>query len=120
MLYPFLSDGNFDIGFSEIKKVDGINQIRIFAEEPWKGHFKWKTLEFYIPSGKITKLEGYTREEAAKIISSVRMSEKDLFEMSKDFEQNGLDCMSNAGNPYRLRMLRLCLLIVCGTYSSCR
>lgn len=90
MLYPFLSDGNYDIGFSEIKKVDGIEQIRIFAEEPWKDHFNWKTLEFYIPSGKITRVEGYTQDEARKIISSVKLSEDDIFAMSRDFEQNGL------------------------------
>ena len=90
MLYPFLSDGNYDIGFSEIKKVDGIDQIRIFAEEPWKGHFNWKTLEFYLPSGKITEQKGYTAEEAEKIIKSVKISEEELFDMSRYYEKKRL------------------------------
>lgn len=90
MLYQYASDGNYDIGFSEIKKVDGIDQIRIYAEEPWKGHFNWKTVEFYLPSEKITKLVGYTLDEAKRIIKSVKLSEKDLFEMSKDYEENGV------------------------------
>lgn len=47
MLYSLCSDGNYRIGFSEIGKIDGIEQIRIFAAEPWAGHRGFKLLEFY-------------------------------------------------------------------------
>ena len=86
MLYPFLSDGRFDIGFSEIKQIDGINQIRIFAEEPREGHFDFKMLEFYLPSKKITLKTGYSDAEVKKIIELVSISEDSLFRMARYYQ----------------------------------
>ena len=89
MLYPFLSDGRYEIAFSEIQKVDGINQIRIYAEEPWPGHFEFKTLEFYIPSRKLTKLIGYSDDEQKKIIDLAVTWKDMLFRKAKEYDEEG-------------------------------
>ena len=58
MLYPFVSDGFYDVGISEIKIIDGIKQIRVMKEEPNRetGHFK--IVNFLLPSKKILNSKG--------------------------------------------------------------
>ena len=93
MLYSLCSDGNFRIGFSEIEKIDGIEQIRIFAAEPWAGHRGFKLLEFYIPSKKITYQSGYSDEEARKLTEWIGdgVLKDSAFENAREYETEPQD-----------------------------
>ena len=91
MLYPFLSNGRYEIAISDIQKMDGINQIRIYAEEPWPGHFEFKTLEFYIPSGKLTKLIGYNEDEQKKIFDLAMNNQEMLFRKAREYKKEGMN-----------------------------
>lgn len=87
MLYPFVSDGFYDVGISEIKIIDGIKQIRVMKEEPNRetGHFK--IVNFLLPSKKILNSKGYTDQENHEVIEEMSNIQDILFEASADYEK---------------------------------
>ena len=89
MLYPFASNGFYDIGISEIKIIDGIKQIRVMKEEPnWEmGHFK--IVNFLLPSKKILSNNGYTDQENKKLINEMSNIQDILFSTAEDY-MNGI------------------------------
>ena len=91
MLYPFASDGVYDIGISEIQIIDGIKHIRVMKEEPnWEtGHFK--IVNFLLPSKKILSNKGYTEEENNELINDMSNIQDVLFEVSEDYRKGILD-----------------------------
>lgn len=66
MMFPFLGEEDLDILTSEVKIIDGIEQVRVYAESPDRTTGKFKKLEIYLPKDNIPLLEGYTEEEIKK------------------------------------------------------
>lgn len=54
MMFPFLGEEELDILTSEVKIIDGIEQVRVYAESPDRTTGKFKKLEMYLPKDNIT------------------------------------------------------------------
>ena len=47
MMFPFFGEKDLDILTSDIKIIDGIEQVRVYAESPDRTTGKFKKLEIY-------------------------------------------------------------------------
>ena len=54
MMFPFLGEEDLDILTSVVKIIDGIEQVRVYAESPDRTTGKFKKLEMYLPKDNIT------------------------------------------------------------------
>lgn len=84
MLYPFLKIDQRNITYSEIKKINGQEQIRIYSDEPNKTTKKFNELEFYLPNFNITKLVGFTKQDVMEIMKHVKNGEEVIWELARD------------------------------------
>ena len=50
MMFHFFGEKDLDILTSDIKKIDGIEQVRIYAESPDRTTGKFKKFEMYLPT----------------------------------------------------------------------
>ena len=88
MLYKFASfpDGT-EISYSEIlKDENGTNTLRIFIERWDEKISDFDTLEFYLPSMKITKQKGFSEHEVADHLRHIKNLGGMLFEVAKEEE----------------------------------
>lgn len=88
MLYKFASfpDGT-EISYSEpLKDSDGKTMLRIFIER-WDDNISdFDTLEFFLPSMKITKRKGFTGKEVATHLRHMKNLGDMLLEASREEE----------------------------------
>lgn len=65
MMYPFLTmPDDTEIVHSEVKLVDGKEQVKVYIEKPI--HLGFKTATCYLPEYRWENIDGYTKEEMDK------------------------------------------------------
>ncbi len=89
MMFPFLGEEGLDILTSEVKKIDGIEQVRVYAESPDTTTGKFKKLEMYLPKENVTLLEGYTDEEFANIKNIIVDCKDVIWDMARYYSEGG-------------------------------
>lgn len=89
MMFPFLGEEDLDILTSEVKIIDGIEQVRVYAESPDRTTGKFKKLEIYLPKGNITLLEGYTEEEIKNIKAIIDDCKDVIWDMARYYSEGG-------------------------------
>lgn len=89
MMFPFLGEEDLDILTSEVKIIDGIEQVRVYAESPDRTTGKFKKLEIYLPKDNITLLEGYTEEEIKNIKAIIDDCKEVIWDMARYYSEGG-------------------------------
>lgn len=87
MLYPFLKINGRNITYSEILKIKGKEQIRIYSDEPNAKSKEFNELEFYLPDYQITKCKGYSDQDVRMIIDHVKCGEKIIWESARELHK---------------------------------
>lgn len=88
-MFSFFGEKDLDILTSDIKIIDGIEQVRIYAESPDRttGHFK--KFEMYLPKENVTLLEGYTEEELKNIKAIIDDCKDVIWDMARYYSEGG-------------------------------
>ena len=89
MMFHFFGEKDLDILTSDIKKIDGIEQVRIYAESPDRTPGKFKKFEMYLPKENVTLLEGYTKEELKNITTIIEQCKDIIWDMAHYYSAGG-------------------------------
>ena len=87
-LWRFI-EKDLDILTSDIKKIDGIEQIRIYAESPDRTTGRFKKFEMYLPKENVTLLEGYTKEELLNITTIISQCKSIIWDLARYYSAGG-------------------------------
>ena len=71
------------------KKIDGIEQIRIYAESPDRTTGRFKKFEMYLPKENVTLLEGYTKEELLNITTIISQCKSIIWDLARYYSAGG-------------------------------
>lgn len=72
MLYPFLTaPDETEISYSEVLNKDTHPEVRVYIEKWDDERNAFNSIEMYLPTGRITKCEGFSEKEAKKNIRHV-------------------------------------------------
>lgn len=67
MLYPFLTaPDETEISYSEVLHKGNHPEVRVYVEKWDDDRHAFNSLELYLPAGRITKCEGFSKKEAQK------------------------------------------------------
>lgn len=89
MLYPFLTaPDETEISYSEILHKNDKPEVRVYVEKWDDIRRAFNSLELYLPSGRITKCEGFSEEEAQKNIQHIMHLKDIIWEHAE--EEDGL------------------------------
>lgn len=89
MLYPFLTapDGT-EISYSEVLCKGSQPEVRVYVEKWDDERRAFDSLELYLPTGRITKCEGFSEKEAQKNINHIMHLQNVIWESAE--EEDGL------------------------------
>lgn len=85
MLYPFLTapDGT-ELSYSEVLNKDTCPEVRVYIEKWDDERVAFDSIEIYLPTGRITKCEGFSEKEAKRNIRHVMDLKKIIWDAAKE------------------------------------
>lgn len=85
MLYPFLTaPDDTEISYSEILHPDHNPEVRVFVEKWDEERKAFDSLELYLPSGRITQWEGFSKEDAQRNIQHIMHLKDVIWECAEE------------------------------------
>lgn len=73
-----------EILYSEVQKIDGKEQVRIYIEKWSDRHNAFDSMEMFLPSGKITQQIGFSNGEANYYHRHIMEVKKIIWEIAEE------------------------------------
>lgn len=93
MLYPFMTlDDGTEIVYSDTMNIDGEDKVRIEFERWNADRDAFDSMECLLPNGKMTKVIGFTKEEADYYQEKMIALQDMILECSREDTENDYAC----------------------------